>query len=246
MSVSVKDSFDRTNLTVDWDALLAHPLSFVGSFEKRLRLVLLVCTFGLTLVGCSNMRPSESAQFKGMADPMAEYLDRAQAALINGSREGARQIYRDAARAYPTEKQPWLRLAQSYFDANDYGNAVLAAQEVVARDATDSTAQSVLAVSGLRISTGALAALRSQNSLNRSAKSEAEAMAGTLRLLLGATVLVPPPENQLKVVKRKPSLSRKILPQVQQPAASGVPSTPVAVSNKVAPSAAPNPFGALR
>ena len=47
-----------------------------------------------------------------------------------GARTRERETYRTAARTYPTSKEPWQKLAESYFESADYGNAILAAQEV--------------------------------------------------------------------------------------------------------------------
>ncbi len=168
-------------------------------------------------------------------------MSRAQAAEgLEGGRERARLIYRDAAKAYPTDKRPWSRLAQSYFDAADYGNAVLAAQEVVQRDPADSTAQGLLAVSGLRISTAALSALRGQNGLNTSTRSEAEDMARNLRAILGETVLVPKPAEVATPPARpvvRPAAPRATAPVRRAPAAPSAPAAPAGSSN---------PFGALQ
>lgn len=172
-------------------------------------------------------------------EPLSELLDRAQAASAQeGGREQARQLYRDAAKAYPTDKRPWLRLAQSYFDATDYGNAVLAAQEVVQRDAADETAQGLLAVSGLRISTTALASLRERSGLSKTTRSEAENMALILRTILGESVLVPQPATSSSAPAAAPK--RRAPPPKKPLATDAAPDTPP-------PAAAPaNPFGALK
>ncbi len=197
----------------------------------------------LGLGACSTSPKQADGEAKELAnksEPLAEYMSRAQAAeALDGGRERARLIYRDAARAYPTDKRPWSRLAQSYFDAADYGNAVLAAQEVVQRDPADSAAQGLLAVSGLRISTAALSALRGQNNLNTSTRSEAEDMARNLRAILGEAVLVPkPPEAAAPVVRPPVRSAPRTVPPVRR--ATTVPSAPAA------PAASGNPFGALQ
>lgn len=197
----------------------------------------------LGLVACSTSPKQADGEAKVLAsksEPLAEYMSRAQAAeALDGGRERARLIYRDAAKAYPTDKRPWSRLAQSYFDAADYGNAVLAAQEVVQRDPADSAAQGLLAVSGLRISTAALSALRGQNNLNTSTRSEAEDMARNLRAILGEAVLVPKPPEAAAPEVRPPVRS---VPRTVRPVrrATTAPSAPAA------PAASGNPFGALQ
>jgi outer membrane murein-binding lipoprotein Lpp len=209
------------------------------------QLTLVVCLAVLSLAGCSSTPKDEANKVKDLApttEPLAEYMSRAQVAeATEGGRERARLIYRDAAQAYPADKRPWLRLAQSYFDFADYGNAVLAAQEVVQRDPGDHTAQGVLAVSGLRISTAALSALRSQNNLvGTPARTEAESMARNLRSLLGESVLVPRAnETAETVAPPKP----KVRPRVRvrrSPEPQAAPAVPAAAP---APS---NPFGALK
>jgi len=79
---------------------------------------------------------------------------------------------------------PWLKLAESYFEAADYGNAILASQEVLQRDGNDGSAASILAVSGLRVSTNAVAILRQRNNINASTRGEAEVLSKNLRDLL--------------------------------------------------------------
>lgn len=193
------------------------------------------------LAGCASS-PKDASEAKPLAaqtEPLAEMLGRAQAQeKLEGGRERARLLYRDAAKAYPADKRPWLRLAQSYFDVNDYGNAVLAAQEVVQRDPADTVAHGLLAVSGLRVSTAALSALRGQNKLNTSTRSEAEDMARNLRTILGEPVLVPKPDEAA-------SPEPAVRPTVRRVRAAPRPATPPA------PAAAPrapaaNPFGALQ
>jgi len=109
------------------------------------------------------------------------------------NRTKERDTYRAAAAAYPARKEPWGRLADSYFEAADYGNAILAAQEVLQRDASDSVANSMLAVSGLRVSTAALVELRRQKSLGSDTRAQAEEIVQALRETLGESILVPKP-----------------------------------------------------
>lgn len=214
----------------------------LGNAVARAASVAVLGAVLLGVAGCSTSPKQDEAKALGSkAEPLTEYMNRAQAAeALEGGRERARLIYRDAAKAYPTDKRPWLRLAQSYFDVADYGNAVLAAQEVVQRDPADGVAQGLLAVSGLRISTAALSALRSRNDLNTSTRSEAEDMARNLRAILGESVLVPKPPAEPEA---RPQPRPQPRPQAQpQPARPRVPA-PAAPAPTTAPS---NPFGALQ
>lgn len=212
---------------------------------------LAVCS-ALVLGACSTKPVLGENEVKELAvkvEPLSEFMSRAQAAeAMEGGRERARLIYRDAAKSYPTDKRPWLRLAQSYFDVADYGNAVLAAQEVVQRDPADSVAQGLLAVSGLRISTTALSALRNQNNLTTSARSEAEDMARNLRTILGEAVLVPKPADaaQEAASPRAPARRVPVRPRVVRDAPAASPSATATPPVVTTPPASSNPFGALK
>lgn len=122
---------------------------------------------------------------------LQELMQQAQNAQRDGQRERARQSWRAAAKAYPTQKAPWQRLAEDYFDTGDYGNAILAAQEVLQRDDQDTLAHSVLAVSGLRLSTVSLVALRERTSYPVGSRDEAVSLTKAMRDALGETALVP-------------------------------------------------------
>lgn len=143
-------------------------------------------------VGCAT-DPSKVPEPAPAGVTLQEYSKQAAAAAAEGSRTKSRDIYRTAARAYPASQLPWLKLAEDYFESADYGNAILAAQEVLLRDSSDSVAASVLAVSGLRVSASALQTLRAQNRIAGGTRSEAQTMARTLREVLGESVLVPQP-----------------------------------------------------
>lgn len=206
---------------------------------------LLALSAGLAVIsGCASgpRQEAEAQSLSSRVEPLSEIMERAKAAeAVEGGRERARLIYREAAKVYPTDKRPWSRLAQSYFDAGDYGNAVLAAQEVVLRDASDAAAQGLLAVSGLRISTSALSALRNQNGLSTSTRSEAEDMARNLRSILGEAVLVPKPAEVASDAEVKP----QPVARPRKPVRS-VSRMPVAPKAPAAQAPTANPFGALQ
>ena len=118
---------------------------------------------------------------------------RANEANVQGSKDQARALYYTAAKSYPTSKEPWQKLAQDYFETRNYGQAILAAQEVLLRDPSDTVSTSILAVSGLRVSAQGLTALRQQQRrLTGDTRTEAEDIARTLRELLGEPLLPPP------------------------------------------------------
>jgi len=115
----------------------------------------------------------------------------ANAALKAGQSDKAQALLKEAATSYPADKAPWLQLAQIKFDRASYGEAITNAQEALRRDPVDTLANSIVAVSGLRVSTKALADLSAQNNLNGSLRTEARELAKLLRTTLGEEVLVP-------------------------------------------------------
>jgi hypothetical protein len=127
--------------------------------------------------------------------PQASTLERALAdadtALASGQNDRAQGILKTAAANYPAEKSPWLHMAQIKFDRASYGEAIMNALEALQRDPADKLGNSIVAVSGLRLSTKALADLSQQNNLNGSLRSEAQDLAKLLRTSLGEDVLVP-------------------------------------------------------
>jgi hypothetical protein len=150
----------------------------------------------VVFAGCAAKPPMAPATVAAPApavQSLQQYMqDAARAASEGNNKERARELYRTAARQYPAAKEPWTKLAEDYFESANYGQAILAAQEVIQRDPQDSVATSVLAVSGLRVSAAALKSMHDQNSkLSGGTRSEAQALAKTLRDALGETELVP-------------------------------------------------------
>jgi len=118
--------------------------------------------------------------------------EQAQSARQAGDLPKASALLHDAANAHPTDKQPWVKLAQMQFESGNYSAAIVSAEEALQRDAADQTALSVLSVSGLRIAANSLQQLRKTSAVSGSTRVEAEALAHTIRESLGEDVLVPP------------------------------------------------------
>lgn len=144
----------------------------------------------LLLTACATDGASVRAE-----KPQAATLDRAladaDAALAAGQTDKAHTILKSAAVNYPADKTPWLHMAQIKFDRASYGEAIMNALEALQRDPNDKLGNSIVAVSGLRLSTKALSDLSQQNNLNGSLRSEAQDLAKLLRTSLGEEVLVP-------------------------------------------------------
>lgn len=156
-----------------------------------------------------------------------------------GARGLERETYRKAAQAYPTSKEPWLKLAEGYFDQQDYGNAILSAQEVLQRDASDKVANSLLAVSGLRVASSALSALRQRQDLSADTRDQAQDVVKTLREVLGEPVLVPKPVDAAP--SPAPAVRPRPRPKPVLPAGAAAPGTtpPTPTPAPVTPAAAP-------
>jgi predicted Zn-dependent protease len=130
------------------------------------------------------------------APSMAAAMTEADTALKEGHGDKAMTILHGAASAFPTDKAPWLRMAQMRYDSNNYGEAIVNALEALERDGDDMLAHSIVAVSGLRVASKALADLTQKNNLAGSIKSEAQELAKLLRASLGEEVLVPGTRNK--------------------------------------------------
>ena len=171
------------------------------------------------LSGCAGTAPLVNVNAK---PPMETLLGDADNALRGGHADKAVLALKEAGMSYPADKAPWLKLAQLRFDAGVYGEAIGYASEALERDQDDTLALSIVAVSGLRVSSKALADLSHKNNLSGSVRTEAQDLAKLLRTSLGEEVLVPAARKPVV-----PALAKK-----------------QAVTTKSPPSA--DPFGALK
>jgi len=137
----------------------------------------------ILLSACATPQPVVPA--KPAVPTMDELLSKAGEASSAGRKEEAVTLWKQAAAAYPADKAPWANIAQARYDAGQYGDAIVSAQEVLVRDPSDRLANSIIAVSGLRLSTRALADLSRQNNLSSSVKTESQELAKLLRESLG-------------------------------------------------------------
>lgn len=195
--------------------------------------------------GCSTTPGTGApAQAVSTTPPLEHWMTEAARARQEGARGLERDIYRKAAQAYPTSKEPWLKLAEGYFDQQDYGNAILAAQEVLQRDAADKVANSYLAVSGLRVSSTALSALRQRQDLSADTRDQAQEVVKTLRDVLGEPVLVPKPADAAAGSGAGAIPRPKPRPKPVTPATGNV--APAMPTQAPAPAKPSNPFDTLK
>jgi hypothetical protein len=154
----------------------------------------------------------------------------ADAAVMAGQNDKAYAILKSAGSAFPTEKTPWLRMAQMRFDSTNYGEAIVDALEALERDPDDTLANSIIAVSGLRVTSKALADLSQKNNISGNVRTEAQDLAKLLRTSLGEEVLVPGAAKG----RAKPSVPKTI---------GGAPPPATAAKPKAASN---DPFDALK
>ncbi|MEG1323710.1 MAG: hypothetical protein RSD99_02395, partial [Janthinobacterium sp.] len=164
------------------------------------------------------------------APTLAQVMSDADAAARAGQYERAMTLLRGGGSSYPADKAPWLQMAQMKFDRGQYGDAIGHALEALERDPDDKVANSIVAVSGLRLSGKALADLSRQNNLNGSLRSEAQDLAKLLRASIGEDVLVPPAKRPSAGGKRAAT------------SGSGAP----AAKGAAAPGSAADPFSGLK
>lgn len=212
--------------------------------DSRLQrpLMAFACAGSLVFLGACGSTPTPVKTV--LAPSYADLMASAEEAHRKGGVVEAMGFYEKAAKADPSKKQPWVRIAQAQFDARNYGSAITASQEVLLRDTSDVTAKSIMAVSGLRVSAYALDQLRMVNAVGGSTREEAQALARIMRDSLGEAIL-PPAAVVTAPAADKPAIVRPVAapqPQaVRRPAAAAAASAPAA-----SPEPKRNPFDALK
>ena len=142
-----------------------------------------------------------------------------------------------AAKADPTRKEPWIRLAQLNFDTGHFGRAIVAAEEALQRDPTDKVAESVLTVGGFRVAAQSLQRLQSSGALTGdAAQREARQLVSAMRDTMGSEILADPdaPKPQTRPAPRR----RAAAPAASSPA-------PASATTPAAKPATANPFDKL-
>jgi len=150
------------------------------------RLMPLIVGF-VALAGCAS-GPQEKT-VKSTAAAGEQVFTDADIAIASKQEEKAYAMLKAAGAAHPVDKRPWVKMAQIRFNAGVYGEAITHAQEALERDPDDTVAHSIVAVSGLRVASKALADLTRKNNLSVDVKSEAQDLAKLLRTSLGEPIL---------------------------------------------------------
>jgi len=194
--------------------------------------ILCIAAIAASLSACQTMDAKTAAV---PAKPKLEdLLAKASEAKAAGKQEQAITLWKETAQAYPADKQPWVNMAQTRYDAGQYGEAIVSAQEILVRDPSDQLANSIIAISGLRLSTRALGDLSRQNNLSGSIRTESQDLAKLLRESLGETVLVPTADKPAKTPSKTSAAAAAAAAARKAPAKAAA-STPSA-----------DPFGALK
>jgi tetratricopeptide (TPR) repeat protein len=195
-----------------------------GAHRWSARFFVLGLTACLLIAGCAAPN-SELGSSEGAVESLVK---QANEELVKGQRDQAITLLNRAAQKNPASTVPWLKIASIWFDAGNYPSSILAANEVLQRDATNQEAKSLLVVAGLRVAAGAVSGLRSTNKVNSSARAEAETLTKSLRNALGEEILVPAPNAESKQTpnsaKSKLRARAKALPPAAtkgRPASSG-------------------------
>jgi Tfp pilus assembly protein PilF len=181
------------------------------------------------LAACASNPPAGKDQKS--APTVAAAMAEVDAAVLAGQNDKAYGVLKKAATAFPTDKTPWLRMAQMRFDSTDYGEAIVDALEALQRDPDDTLANSIVAVSGLRVTSKALGDLSQKNNLTGNVRTEAQELARLLRSSLG--------EESLLAGGRGSQRGKEAPPRRAGPAAPPAPRAAAAAPSN-------DPFGALK
>lgn len=173
------------------------------------------CFAVAVLAGCVTSEPVKKLTVESA-------MSQADLAMKGGQADKAIQVLGQAAADNPQDSAPLVRIAQMHYDRGNYGEAIVHASGALKREPDNLLANSIAAVSGLRVASKALADLAERNNLAGPVRSEAEDLAKLLRASLGEKELVPRP---------KPARTASTRPARQKPAQQEDSS---------------NPFGALK
>lgn len=158
-----------------------------------------------SLAACSATAPKAPA-----APKLTDILAQASQAEKSGNTDAAVALWKQATVAYPADRTAWGAIAKTRFDAGKYPDAIVAAQEVLNRDANDKAAHSIMAISGVRLATKSVGELSRMNGFSGTLRTESEQLAATLKASLGieeTKVIFPPEKPPTRPPVRNPNPS---------------------------------------
>ncbi|MDB5800640.1 MAG: tetratricopeptide repeat family protein [Rhodocyclales bacterium] len=185
------------------------------------------------------------ASFQGAADlpEGSKLLQEGAQALVDGQKEKGLALLSASARANPASADPWAKIAQVQFDAENYPAAIVAADEAQKRDPNRKETKAISVVASLRVAVRALTDMREDASLRGNTRSEAERLARMLRETLGQDVLVPVPvpEEPHPPARRANPAANSAPPAAAAPAPGAAPASRVGARKPTERTAPPSP-----
>lgn len=152
--------------------------------------------------------------------PLQDMLAKAAQAASAGQNAQALTLWKAASSAHPADKTAWGHLAKSKFDAAQYGEAIVNAQEVLVRDPNDRAANTIIATSALRLARGALADLGRQGGMPVTLQKDALDVARVLRESAGRTELMSSVAQQDKAAMKERDTRAPRVARVSKPKAA--------------------------
>lgn len=190
------------------------------------------------MAGCASVKPQSEAEYK-------QSMAAAEKTLEQKGADQAVAQFEEIAQRNPTKGEPWSYIAKIRFDEQQYGQAIVAADETLSRNPEDFVAKTVRAVGGLRVAMQSLADLRADALLAGNARADAVALAASMRETLGQDVLFPegrrPPPRPRQPRRTEPVAP--VAPAAGSPAAgspaAGSPAAGATITTPAAQAATP-------
>ncbi|WP_152984528.1 hypothetical protein [Stenotrophomonas terrae] len=174
------------------------------------------CRSMLAVALLAGLGACASTPKKAAEVPFDVTLANAEAQVSTAGADAAISAFEVAAKADPTRKEPWVRIAQLQFDQARYARAIVAAEEVLQRDPDDLVADGVLTVAGFRIANESLQRLSGRGALaSETAQREAQTLVTTLRSTMGDAILEtgkPKPQRATRPAARSTAAGRRAAP----------------------------------
>ncbi len=152
--------------------------------------------------------------------PLQELLSKAAQAAGAGQHAQALALWKAASVAHPADKTAWGQLARAKFDAAQYGEAIVNAQEVLVRDPNDRAANTIIVTGALRLASRALADLGRHGGMPVTLQKDALEVARALRESAGRTELLATVAQQERAGTRERDTRTPRVAKVSKPKAA--------------------------
>jgi len=195
----------------------------------KLRRILLVSLAPMVLAGCAGwnlQNASAPLSREALNEAVAAALEDAGTKDVNATVSKLEHL----AQRNPASGLPWSHIAKMRFEKEQYGPAIVAADEALQRDPDDIYAKSVRVVGGLRVAMQSLADIKGNAILAGSARTDAQALAAAMRDVLGQDVLFPGGRRPAAQTNNRPATS-PTGSHADAPSTTGQPALPSTVRN---------------